>query len=70
MTSLISGTTSFLERIACGVITNKLQLQFSELKGSLSDDDENDDGSENVAKNEFASCQTLSSLFGPAQFVK
>ena len=36
--------------------------------GTLSNFD--DDGSENITKNEFASFQTLSRLLGTAQFVK
>ena len=36
--------------------------------GSLSNNV--DEGSENITNNEFASFQTLSSLFGTAQFVK
>ena len=40
--------------------------------GTLSNDDDDNDGSENVGKkkNEFAFFQTYSRLFGSAQYVK
>ena len=39
--------------------------------GALSKDDDDDDGSKDVAKkNEFAFFQTQSRPFGPAQYVK
>ena len=53
------------------LISGRLRYQW-DLRGerpqSLSNDD--DDSSGNITKNEFASFQTSSRLFGTAQFVK
>ena len=49
----------------CPLIIESCKLQF--IVGSLSSED--DEGSKNVAKNGFASFQTLLRLFGPALFV-
>lgn len=46
----------------CPLIIESCKLQF--IVGSLSSED--DEGSKNVAKNGFASFQTLLRLFGPA----
>ena len=61
---------------ACSVVDHRWHwnvvktkdLQMSVAQGSLSND--NDNGSENVNKNEFTSFQTLLHLFGSAQFVR
>ena len=49
-------------------VTELPRAGWVKVLGTLSNDD--DDGCENITKNEFASFQTLLRLFGTAQFLK